>query len=134
MVKTLKLYNPILINNAMVDSLTYDENEITGALFAEAEAEKKTAGGVKNFGINLSFEFDTAFHLFIGMAAIIAVNPHISFDDLERLKGADVVEVTKIGRNFILNPAASTQDNTDEPSETTQEPITPASKTSKKSE
>lgn len=134
MVKTLKLYNPILINNTMVDSLTYDENEITGALFAEAEAEKKTAGGVKNFGINLSFEFDTAFHLFIGMAAIIAVNPHISFDDLERLKGADVVKVTSIGRNFIMKPEESAPDNTEAPSETTQKPTTRASETSKKSE
>lgn len=40
---TLTLKNPILINNKTISEMTYDSNEITGALFSEAEAMRKRA-------------------------------------------------------------------------------------------
>ena len=40
------LKNPIEINGITVSEMTYDANEITGTLFATAEARKKgNAGG-----------------------------------------------------------------------------------------
>ena len=40
MKKEIKLENPILINDKKVEILTYDINEITAALFAEADVKK----------------------------------------------------------------------------------------------
>lgn len=98
---TIVLKNAIDINGQRVSELTYDENEITGILFATAEAKKKgNAGG--SLSISPAAEFDFALHLYLGFAAIIAVNQHIDWSDLERIRGKDIAEVMRIGRNFML--------------------------------
>ena len=133
--ETLKLKNPIKIDGKPVDELTYDANEIDGILFATAEAKRKSAAGMKNVSITPAAEFDYGLHLYLGFAAIIAVNRTIDFSDLERMKGRDVVEVMNVGRNFMLKSEAAAQANDpDEPTETTPESTTPASTNSKKSE
>ena len=78
--------------------------------------------------------FDLSLHLYLGFAAIVAVNPSYDFSDLERIKGRDVVEVMTIGRNFMLASGEKTQtgDDSGEPTETTPESTTPARQTSKK--
>ena len=43
--------------------------------------------------------------LYLGFAAIIAVNPKYDYNDLQRISGPDVMSVMKIGRNFILASA-----------------------------
>lgn len=132
---TLTLKNPIMINGEKVSEMKYDINEIDGVLFATAEAKKKAAAGMKNMSISAAAEFDFGLHLYLGFAAIIAVNPSYDFADLERMKGHDVVEVMAIGRNFMLkSDKASTESDSDEPTETTPESTTPARPTSKKSE
>lgn len=132
---TLTLKNPIMINGEKVSEMKYDINEIDGVLFATAEAKKKAAAGMKNMSISAAAEFDFGLHLYLGFAAIIAVNPSYDFADLERMKGHDVVEVMAIGRNFMLkSDEASTESDSDEPTETTPESTTPARPTSKKSE
>lgn len=132
---TLTLKNPILINGEKVSEMTYDINEIDGVLFATAEAKKKAAAGMKNMSISAAAEFDFGLHLYLGFAAIIAVNPSYDFTDLERMKGHDVVEVMGIGRNFMLkSDETSTESDSGEPTETTPESTTPARQTSKKSE
>lgn len=132
---TLTLKNPILINGETVGEMTYDINEIDGVLFAVAESKKKMSAGIKNMSISAAAEFDFGLHLYLGFAAIIAVNPSYDFADLERMKGYDVVKVMAIGRNFILNSdEASPEKDSDEPIEITPESITPARPTSKKSE
>lgn len=132
--KELKLKNPIKINGELVDAVTYDANEIDGVLFATAEAKRKAAAG---FQSSISFvpEVDFGLHLYLGFAAIIAVNPAYDFADMERLKGRDVVEVMTIGRNFITKQEAELQENVSgEPTEITPESTTPAQQSSKKSE
>ena len=132
---TLKLKNPIMINGEEVKEMTYDANEIDGILFATAEAKKKAAAGMKNMSISAAAEFDFALHLYLGMAAIVAVNPSYDFSDLERIKGHDVTEVMNIGRNFMLkSDEAAQESDSDEPIETTPESTTPARQNSKKSE
>lgn len=103
--KTLKLKTPIKINGEEVSELTYDTNEITAEAFIEAEARKfKTVG---KQGITAgALELDYSMHLQLGFAAIVAVNPKIDYNDLSRLKGADVAAVVRIGRNFIMPSAA----------------------------
>lgn len=130
----LVLENPIKINGEDVKELTHDANEINGMLFATAESKKKSAAGT-NMSISPAAEFDFALHLYLGFAAIIAVNPSYDFSDLERIKGHDVTKVMKIGRNFMLSSdEASQQSDSDEPTATMDESTTQAKPTSRKSE
>ena len=133
--KTLKLKNSIMINGAEVTEVTHDSNEIDGILFATAESKRKAAAGLKNTSITPAAEFDFGLHLYLGFAAIIAVNPSYDFSDVERIKGHDVVEVMAIGRNFMLGSEQERQESdSDEPTETTPESTTQARLNSKKSE
>lgn len=133
--ETLKLKNPIKIDGKEVTEVTYDSNEIDGVLFATAEAKRKSAGGMKDMAISPAAEFDFSLHLYLGFAAIVAVNPAYSFEDVARIKGRDTVEVMKIGRNFILaSEAEQPESDSEKPTETTPESTTPAPQSSKKSE
>ena len=58
-------------------------------------------------------EQDGNLHLYLGMEAIIAVNPDIDIADLERIKGFDLVQITRIGRNFISGNAEETSNQKD---------------------
>jgi len=131
---TIVLRNPITINGKTVKELTYDANEITSAMFAEADARKMLASGAKSGNLSGAVELDYGLHLYLGFAAIIAVNPGIDFTDLERIKGPDVMQVMKVGRNFIISSAASEEDSSDEQSEITPELSTHQSQTSKEKE
>ncbi len=123
---TIKLANPIPVNGKNVAELSYDTAEITGQLFCEADAKRRIAAGTKNVSIAPAAEFDYGLHLYLGFAACIAAAPEIDFSDLERVHGADVVEVMAVGRNFILKSEDSVQNNSDEPTETTAVPTTQA--------
>lgn len=132
---TITLENPIMINGEKITELTYDTNEIDGILFATAEAKRKAAAGMKNMSVSAAAEFDFGLHLYLGYAAVIAVNNTYDFSDLERAHGYDVVQLMGVGRNFMLKSGKASQENaSDEPTETTPESTTPARQTSKKSE
>lgn len=135
MKEILKLKNPIKIDGKDVAEVTYDANEIDGILFATAESKKKAAAGMKNTTISPAAEFDYGLHLYLGFAAIVAVNPTYDFSDVERIKGRDVVEVMAIGRNFMLGSGQEQQQNDSEkPTETTPESTTQAQQSSKENE
>ena len=98
---TLTLDNPIFINGKEVKELTYDAQEITAEHFSIACA--KSAAVDKSRAVTLKLkENDHALHLYLGMMAVIAVNPDIDVTDLERIKGFDVLDLTNIGTFFIL--------------------------------
>ena len=129
----LVLKNPIKIDGKYVTELSYDSNEIDGILFATAESKRKAAESAKS--IALAAEFDYSLHLYMGYAAIVAVNPEYDFSDLERIKGRDLVEVMAIGRNFMLKSEEEQPENdSDEPTETMPESTTRAQQSSKESE
>ena len=131
----IKLRNPILINNKKVSELTHDANEITPSGFAEAEYRKTRANGSKGAPSSAAVELDYSLHLYLGFAAILAVNPEYDFNDLERIKGADVMEVMKVGRNFIIDSVDTSQGDTSESvSETMPESTTPEQPSSKKND
>lgn len=135
MKEILKLKNPIKIDGKDVAEVTYDANEIDGILFATAESKKKAAAGMKNTTISPAAEFDYGLHLYLGFAAIVAVNPTYDFSDVERIKGRDVVEVMAIGRNFMLvSGQEQPQSDSEEPTETTPESTTRAQQSSKENE
>lgn len=121
----ITLKNPVLINGKQVTELNYDTNEITGVLFAEAEARKSSG---KTMSIVPASEFDTSLHIYLGYAAVIAADPSVDWSDLERVKGSDIVQFMRIGRNFMLGVSEkdSPAENSEEPTETSAEYITPA--------
>lgn len=131
MKNTLILDNPISVNGKMVSELTYDMNEITALHFAEADAHKMLATSSRitkgKVGLNASAELDYTFHLYLGMMAVIAVNPDIDVSDLERVKGDDVRQLMGIGRFFMSGRSAaqSAQNALESASVTTHEPTTP---------
>lgn len=126
---TIKLKNTILIDNKPVSEITYDGNEITAVLYAQAEAKKKVAAGMKNVNISPAVEFDFGLHLYMGFAAAIAINPAYTFEDLERTKGRDVMAFAEVGRDFLLGLDTSDESSSDEQSAPTAEPTTQASPT-----
>lgn len=134
MKKTLILRHPIMVNNDEVKELTYDAEEITGLLFTEAEARRKMAAGSRNVSNSPVAEVDFGLHLYLGYAAVISINPQYDFTDMERIKGADVAEVMRIGRSFFTPSAVSEERSSGEPGETMPESSTPQSPNSKKGE
>lgn len=116
---SIKLANPITVNGKTVTLLQYNTDEITGALFCEADAKRRIAAGTRNVAIAPAAEFDYGLHLYLGYAACIAVESEMDFSDLERIHGADVVEIMALGRNFIMKSEDSAQSNSDEPTDTT---------------
>lgn len=129
---TIKLSNPLTINGKLHNELTYDTNEITAQAFAEADARKLAASGSKSGNAAGAAELDYGLHLYLGFAAVIAVNPTIDLADLERVKGPDVMTVMRVGRDFITERSGETSspDSSDGPSETTPEPSTHRPETS----
>lgn len=117
----IKLANPIAVNGKTVTELAYNTDEITGALFCEADVKRRIASGVRNISIAPAAEFEYGLHLYMGYAACIAANSEYDFSDMERIKGADVMTVMDIGRNFIMQSEGSQENNSDEQSENTAE-------------
>lgn len=113
---TLKLKKPIPVNGSEVRELAYNNENITNALFCEADTRRRTACGLKATPPTAA-ELDYSLHVYIGYAAIIAENPTFAFADLERITGKDIVDVMHIGRNFILKSEDSQRSNSDEQSE-----------------
>ena len=128
---TLVLDNPILINNELVKELTYDPQEITADQFSLACAKSAAIDKTKTFSLKMK-ENDYALHLYLGMMAIIAVNPHIDVSDLERIKGFDILSLTNIGTFFTLRRQAvpSAESSSGEQSGNTASTLTQTSETS----
>lgn len=128
----LTLSNPITINGKKVKTLTYDTSAITVGMFAEAEARKLRATTSKSGGSAGACELDYSLHAYLAMMAIIAVNSDIDITDLERISGADVMALVRIGRNFTTarSAAQSEENDSESSSETTPEPSTSQSESS----
>lgn len=130
MKQKLTLIHPVSINGKQISELEYDTDEIDGALFMEAEVQQKAATSYK--GGMAPMEFNTGLHLYLGMAAVIAIHRDYDWTDLSRLKGRDIVQLAQVGRSFITGSAEESQEkSSDEHTETMPESTTPASPTSK---
>lgn len=115
MAGTIKLKNAIKIHGRMVNELEYDTEKITVELYEEATAKANSDAG--GYSIVLR----------IGMAAIIAVNPDITFEDLERVTGGgDIKKLSQVGGNFMTAADDAEDEISEELSETTQEPTSRA--------
>ena len=111
----ITLQEPITINGKQVKELSYNALEITAQQFSEACARSSAIDKNKSFSFKLR-ENDYALHLYLGMMAIVAVNPDIDIADLERIKGFDVLAIADIGMLFTLrrSVAPSEESSSDE--------------------
>lgn len=128
--RTLKLDNPITINNKVYTEFEYNPLKITAAQFSEACA-RSSASKNRTVSFNLK-QTDTALHLYLGMMAVIAVNPEIDVADLERIEGYDVLELSDIGMLFTYRrwAATSEENSSEEQSENIADISTPTSQMS----
>lgn len=133
MKETFELNNSIKINGQDVKKLEYDFDEITCELFTMASnyADAKTLRANQQGRPSAAImEQNVSLHMYIGMAAVVAVNLGIDVTDLERIKGFDLIRLSQLGRNFIAGRSAelSDQSNSEERSEVTPESFTQESK------
>lgn len=128
---TLVLDHPIQINGQEVKELTYDPQEITVDHFSIACAKSAALDKTRSVSLKLK-ENDHALHLYLGIMAVIAVNPQYDITDLERIKGFDVLSLTNIGAFFTLRREAvvSEEHSSAEQSENTANISTQASENS----
>lgn len=106
----IKLDNPIKVNNEELSQLTYDYFEITNDLYLEATMRSSRVGNTVNSAAVR--ELNEALAFCFGKAAIIAVNTHISWEDLNQLKGLDLLRVSNVGRFFITGKPGNSEQKT----------------------
>lgn len=131
MKRTLKLDFPIRIDGKDVTELDYDFTKITVEHFMQASM--KSADMTKAQALNLKMkENDYALHMYLGCMAVIAENPKIAVEDLERVHGSDVIKLVNIGMLFTYGRLGgiSEENSSDELSEIIAETSTQAQQTS----
>ena len=115
----LELRKPLLVNGVERKELAYDIEELTINRLARAEAHKIKLGGAE-LAAKVGFaQTDYPLQICIGMQAIIALNPEISEEDMERIKGHDITKLASIGQRFFIGQEESEQNTSEKP----QEPI-----------
>ena len=87
---TINLLKPLLVNGKEIKVLKYDFEEIDIVTFKQANAFASRVPGLSMDGTVQIMENDYNIHLYLGFAAIAAVNPDITIRDLERIKGIDL--------------------------------------------
>ena len=102
----LELKKPVLINGSSFKELEYNFDEMTcedyamAAAYADAKSLAASQQGKPNAAV---MEQNINFLMYLGMFSIKAANKElIDISDLERIKGFDLVEITRLGRNFIM--------------------------------
>ena len=104
-IERIKLSKPLLVNGEYLNELTYDIEELSINHIAKAEGLKAKIGGKDIVGTITIAQADYALHICIGMQAVMAVNPDISEEDLQRLKGFDITKLANVGARFFIAPA-----------------------------
>ena len=122
-VEKITLSRPLLVNGDNLKELTYDIEELTINHIAKAEGLKAKIGGKDIVGSITIAQADYALHICIGMQAVMAVNPDISEEDLQRLKGYDITKLANVGARFFIAPAEQEQVTSNEQQEDTQNTI-----------
>lgn len=109
---SIKLRNPIMVNGKTIKELSYDTDEISVGLYAAACSKAIDSAKAETFQAKMK-ETDYTTHLYMGMAAVIAINPEIDFTDLERVKGFDLLSLSQIGSFFIFGKSEEPSDQSE---------------------
>ena len=119
-IEKIKLRKPLLVNGQELKELTYDIDELSINHITKAEGLKAKIGGKDIVGSITIAQADYALHMCIGMQAVMAVNPDISEEDLQRLKGYDLTKLANVGARFFIEPVEQEQATSNELQEDTQ--------------
>lgn len=114
MENTLTLRNPILVDGKERKKFKYDISKITGEQFLEADVRAHEKAAMLGKPSITVAETDDSLQLYLGMMAVIAVEPEVDVTDLERITGSDIMQLYRIGRNFIKG-SAEEEENTENP-------------------
>lgn len=110
MLDTIELRVPVLIDGEEVTELDYDVDSITSDQFIEAEIlAANVATRMRKVSAKV-VELDAGFQYYLGVMAILAANPEYAVEDIERIKGPDVLAVMRVGRNFMTAGAEEDED------------------------
>jgi len=110
MLETIELRSPVLIDGKRVRELTYDVDLVSSDQFIEAEILAANVATMLRKVSTKVVELDAGFQYYLGVMAILAVNPSYAIEDIERIKGPDVLKVMKVGRNFMTADAEEDED------------------------
>lgn len=117
----LELQVPLKVNGEDLTKLEYDIESISINDLAEIENERAKSLGKNAVPSIKPAQSDFVYHIFIGMRAIIKCNPQIDIEDLKRIKGYDLTQISLIGTRFFIPPASRELSSSEAPQEDTQE-------------
>ena len=96
----LKLVSPIKVNGETIKQLAYDVQLLTARDILTANKNKLKSMGNVDASQKVA-ELDTDLHFYVGMQAIIKLNPSVDVSDLENVGGVDAYKLMQIGRSFF---------------------------------
>ena len=106
----LKLNSPIKVNGETIKQFEYDVQRLTASDILTANKNKLRALGNVDTSQKVA-ELDTDLHFYVGMQAIIKLNPSVDVSDLNNLSGGDAYKLMQIGRSFF-RPDSSAEEST----------------------
>ncbi len=114
---TIKLKNPIKVDGKTVKELPFDTDVFT---LEEMQRANKQLSRVKE--VSYVVEVDPDYQFIVASLIVEKTSGNkISSEDLSRLKGVDLLTLTREGRNFLLGLDEEVQENTEKQSEHTVE-------------
>ena len=99
------LVNPLKVNGKDLTTLSYDISKISINDLADIEKERSQMLGTQAGTIFRVMQNDNLMHTLLGMHAVIKCNPEIDINDLKRLEGYDLYQMSLIGMSFFSKPA-----------------------------
>lgn len=122
--EVLNLSSPIKVNGEIIKKFEYDVQRLTVNDILTANKNKLRALGNVDTSQKVA-ELDADLHFYVGMQAIIKLNPSVDVSDLNNLSGCDAYKLMQIGRSFFRVDSLEEELNTsEEQSVPTQEDIT----------
>ena len=122
--EVLVLSSPIKVNGETIKKFEYDVQRLSVFDILTANKNKMRALGNVDTSQKVA-ELDADLHFFVGMQAIIKLNPSVDVSDLNNLSGCDAYKLMQIGRSFFRADSSEEESNTfEEQSAPTQEDTT----------
>ncbi len=123
------LRKPVRIGGEEVRELSYDTDKISVDMYMKAMNRVVTLGnGITGANVKI----DAGAQLVLGMYAVIADNPKYEIEDIELIKGGDLMQFQEIGMAFTLGREDQTEEPSDQQSEPTHKRTTQTSQDSDK--
>jgi hypothetical protein len=117
----ITLTSLLKVNGTDLTELTYDVNKITINDLAEIERERSKILGPQAGTIFRVTQNDNLMHTLLGMHAVIKCNPEIDINDLFRLEGYDLYQMSLVGMRFFSKPAIPDSKSSEKPQEDIQD-------------